>query len=387
MITALLLVLLVSCNRGSGDSTERNTGGKSAGNLTGRLEKLAWQEMGVAIDAGPPMLDLVTFLPGNLDSDSADELLLLWDHYRIYDLDGVYVNSNLIGYDNKAVDCLWDSDGDGVSEYVVVRYELIRNAASGRLLSEMSVVDLSGHAIMEFEGKPLLSRNLVDIDGNGSRELLVAIPDAEGVGNTVNAIDGSGNSLWNEPDLHSISVPAVGDVDGDGREEVLGISRQALASNAPNSRVFGMEQDPVQIAELQDAEHWGNAVYCADMDGDGKAEILTNQLKVLSLAGPVMELERPADWTAQFIVFDIGSEYSELEIDGQFALAALVGESVSDTEKDTVLIWDAQGRIVYRRTFKQPMRHLFVVSDGSQPVLILQGVDGQLRRAELPVVD
>ncbi|MCH8049150.1 S8 family serine peptidase [Patescibacteria group bacterium] len=165
-----------------------------------------------------------------------------------------------------------DIDGDGVEEIVT--------GANGGGGPHVRVFEQDGTVISQFFAYDETFRGGVrvavgDIDGDGVEEIVTAPGAGQGTG-SVRIFDGYGRNIGNffpyrVGETRGVRI-AVGDVDGDGIAEIV----TALGpGGAPQVRVF--EADGVQIAEIDAYEEsfdLGLNVATGDVDKDGREEIV-----------------------------------------------------------------------------------------------------------------
>lgn len=120
-----------------------------------------------------------------------------------------------------------------------------------------------------------------DVDGDGVPDFAIA---TKGLGATLGRVDvrsgRSGDLVWTAPgatpgDGFGASLAALGDIDGDGRDEIV-VVRSYLQRGAATA-VFGLREDSVVL--LAESEpigapnRWLNPAGFPDLDGDGRLEV------------------------------------------------------------------------------------------------------------------
>jgi hypothetical protein len=115
-----------------------------------------------------------------------------------------------------------------------------------------------------------------DLDGDGAGDVLIAEPESASLGilwGSRSAGGVAGADRRNYPNLSGLAWPRLGDLDGDGRNEVVGISASekmlgvARLSGAPGSRELGFP-----VTTPLDGEP--AALDVADVDGDGRDDVV-----------------------------------------------------------------------------------------------------------------
>lgn len=230
----------------------------------------------------------VNVAAGDVDGDGKDEIVTGagpggGPHVRIFDLFGK-PKGGFFAYNKKfrggVSVAVGDIDGDG-------KDEIITGAGRGGE-PEVKVFDLSGNmrnSFLVYSPKFHGGVNVAvgDINGDGKDEIITGA--GRGGGPHIRVFDGQGNFkfhffAFNKNFLGGINV-ASGDVDGDGKDEIIA----SVASGASSYiRVFNAEFLLLRLQFLaypKDFYH-GAKIAVADFDKDGRIEIVTG-------AGPYME--------------------------------------------------------------------------------------------------
>lgn len=187
----------------------------------------------------------------------------------------------------SAVESLEDLDGDGARELAVgaIRakasqpgYVRIYSGATGAQLYHIN----GDHADDSF-GASIAA--LGDIDGDGTADLLVGAPGPSGVANNyariLSGADGSNRGTLIGPARDSrfgASVASAGDVNGDGKEDLLIGEPLAGPGTVNYGRAVlysGATLEPLYQFRGRNGEFLGQAVASlGDLDGDGLSEIV-----------------------------------------------------------------------------------------------------------------
>lgn len=116
-----------------------------------------------------------------------------------------------------------------------------------------------------------------DVDGNGDRELVIG-------GESVRVIDpvGGVTAEFLDPQYDIYTAPSIGDIDGDGEQEVVFWARNQQP--APLADVLHLYvTDSLLVAEagwpveLTSSAFAGESVSLGDLDGDGDIEVISDQ--------------------------------------------------------------------------------------------------------------
>ena len=200
-----------------------------------------------------------------------------------------------------------DLDGDGSLDVVIV---IPPSPADGRTVIELKAVSLDdGKPIwvhrLRYDHTEMFKAQVVvgDLDGDGRAEVLVdnRVPDAIPPRPMLEALDGrDGQVLWTwrpvYPDSHAISWSPpylITDLDGDGRREI-GL---VLYGGDKQSRILLLDARGREVVrrELPEGNHWGWTLNAADLDGDGRDELLVIGKRLLVLGPGLKEIwSRPS---------------------------------------------------------------------------------------------
>jgi len=250
----------------------------------------SWRIDGVSNMQVPPAI-------GDIDGDSDNEIVVT-SAYKIvaYHHDGTIVN----GWENKVTGggyyhvspVIADLDKDGQKEVVVVNGGEIEILNSNGLVLHSAVVGSFSYG--EF--------GLGDVIGDDSLEIFLRAHNSclNNCNDKVYGIDRGGNLLAGWPvsqtgDYFFGSGPIIGDIDGDGKNEIL--SSTATNVGFDYNRIFAWEGDGslVEGFPLVAGGPIFGTLAIADTDNDGDIELMSGTLDM------------------NFYVWDLGAVYTNVE--------------------------------------------------------------------------
>jgi len=247
----------------------------------------------------------------------------------------------------------WDYQADGTVELAVDQY------------SETQILDTRGQLVIKLPGTwqsqhPLLG----DLDGDGQEELLLY----DAANNAVNAYDAQGAVVWGTP-LASYTTTFVGDVDGDGQDEVITESGLGLSAT-------GMGQAPTPLSAWQpSSQHVGtiSGFCCADLNGDGTDEVIAPDYGYLDPAsGTMYTFGWPGSggMSSFNLVWAAGTVPFDLDGDGMPEIAIAASRNAAGYGSGTGLyIFDLSGTLVYHEEFGTTVHGLATAAAGGRDYL------------------
>jgi len=207
------------------------------------------------------------------------------DSTELFVLDGLQAG----GLFGSAIDAHADLDGDGIADIVVGSPEWDLVATNEKSAGAVGVyagkdgallLSLTGSAANERLGSSLSM--IADLTGDGLLDLAVGAPDALSAAGAVRFFDGSNGTLLSERtgalsgERFGTSVRSVGDLDGDGVDEIAVGTDSSLAETLGYVKVFrapGLEVTAVFRAASVDSGFGAALRGLGDMDGDGLDDV------------------------------------------------------------------------------------------------------------------
>lgn len=234
-----------------------------------------------------------------------------------------------------------DLDGDGDQEVIAV--------PGAGFPAQVRVFDGAGKVLGQFFAydqtfKEGVSFAIADVDSDGEKEI-VTVPAKNGSANVkVFAMNGTQEASWNAyPAGFTMgALVAVADLDGDGKTEVV----TAPADGSAQIRIFNSTGTPVGQFDYHDTLRTGAAsLNLVDMDADGVREIVVtpraggNEVRVLDPAGKVK-----TKFYAYAAEFQGGSRLAigDMDGDGEKEFVALPNSNGSAQ----VRVFDNDGKVL-----------------------------------------
>ena len=335
---------------------------------------LHWRELASYTD---DLAEYAVIMPGNFDEDADDELLVHLHGFEIIELDGS--RRSLSGLDGTELGVygVWDMDHDGRSELLAVQSKQPSNSETGIYEDgdynmRTVMMGLDGAEITSMDGMSMFGpAAFADLDADGYVELLLSEFDMDTYAANLTAYGRGGREIWQQADMGANGVVA-GDVDGDGRDELLG-SAMDLTSGMPGRVLaYGLQQEPAVIAGLTDNSLIGPPQFCLDINGDGTDEILIGRSLLNPVDGSRIRLDKPAGWDEMVPGGMMGLGAGLLLRDGQPLLCARTVEGLEDWRADTLLMWDGAGKLVYQEHLGEELQDLRVAHSSAGDRVVLQ---------------
>ncbi len=192
---------------------------------------------------------------GDVDDDGYLEVLIGSTNQHVYSLNSLTGNTEWTTKFGGVVDnpiVLGDVNGDEELEVVV---HILFSGSTGNI---KVLHGENGSVLWEYLGGAAYSPSLGDVDGDGKLEVVAGTY-------VFNGEDGT--PVWSR-NLNCFSSPAIGDIDGDGKLEVV--------FGTSNSRVYALNGEDGTTAWWRATEAsivWSSPAL-GDVDGDGKLEVV-----------------------------------------------------------------------------------------------------------------
>ncbi|MCB1188189.1 VCBS repeat-containing protein [bacterium] len=319
---------------------------------------------------------------GNLDGDADEEVLMGTDPYVVHEVDGS--SRELGGMDWQQWDtrALWDYDGDGIDELIAVpRVEKKGAYMEEPLPDETQVFSMAGELLATLPCQMPYSLDVTgDFDGDGHKELLLDGPlnQSFNFDRPTIAFSTGGSELWRVAGNSATTDLMPGDVDGDGITDLLGhryITQSSPGGGSSSSpgplQAFSIGKPPVDVQLSAEAGRTAYIDYCADLDGDGKVELLYGRRIFDITDGSSVELEQPAGWDDMELGKLDGPTFVVIERGGEILLAARAVEHTRGWKTDALLMWNSKGKLVLEQYMGELLYQLGVVHAGGRQYLVV----------------
>lgn len=246
-----------------------------------------------------------------------------------------------LDYPTDGAPAFGDIDGDGVGEIVVTTHQIATFAMGTVYAFETDGSDVAGFPVTT-EGGAVRTPVLADIDGDHADEIIITIRKwPEGF---VEVFKGDGTVYPNWPirmDYVPASAVAVGDIDDDGIPEIVAESYYRLHAYRPDGTIlpgFPYKPDTNRVFSY-------SSPVLADIDGDGKREIICGDHSLVDGSGAVHVVRYNggvADGWPKFTTSWVYGPPSVGDIDGDGLLDIAVGDqTLSPSPVNKVYAWSA----------------------------------------------
>ena len=216
-----------------------------------------------------PSLAYASLAVGDVTGDGQPDVVALSDHAELYVFSAAGTIQpgwpQSIGHSGNTTPLLVDLDEDGSA------LEIVTGTTDGKLVAlRGDGTPVAGQWPVRLYSFGPASPAAGDLDGDGKIDLVVT--DAIG---QVGRLDSRGNFRWKGmmPGIATFSSPALGDLDGDGRLDIV------LGSFDASSKGFVVAFDPdgnvLPGWPVYTAGMVTESPALADLDGDGRLEVLT----------------------------------------------------------------------------------------------------------------
>jgi len=338
---------------------------------------------------------------GNFDTDPDEEVALIGLRSgRVYEADGAARRIALRGLKYMLDAVSWDFDGDGVDEVVPEPLPSLFPSKSSSQRSAQAagpnqganpgpstagtagaLTDPTETTAFHLNGSPAGTMPVVtggnaptrgDFDGDGQDDL------AFDLWNGIEIYGRMGRLLLKQ-DLDD-GVPAVaGDVDGDGRMEVLHW-QDIGATRSMVLLAYGMGKSPVRLT--RGPTNLGQPICCADIDGDGCAEIISSSGWLNPKTGaftavtipPVPSSAGQSSPVTGTTSSDLWPSVAVGDYNGDGAREVVfVADSVS--ARSDVCVFDRSGTLIYHEVLPPVTVNAVALRAGGKDYLVVQLTD------------
>ncbi|MEZ5339281.1 MAG: hypothetical protein R3F46_13610 [bacterium] len=330
-----------------------------------------WQEI-FSDEESDKWISLI--VPMQLDDDQQDELLIRYGNYSKLELDGSREPLEYLDEYHLRDSSVFDMDGDGQPEllaytdYGIAEYEQTVRLVGldGALLHE---TEIHNSGAMVQHG---------DFNGDGLGDVLLPSNSDIGEPRRLMLLLGGGDEREMPANRLYIVMSKVGDLDGNGVDEMLGYPRLDSDWGKTVTSVE-LERGEKEFWQLPERDEGGEPVWAGDLNGDGVDEVLFDYLNLLvdPVDGRRVELELPEGveliWISNFIL----NRVAMLETDtGRVLLAAVQVQGVFNAHY--IAAWDAEGSLLHWESLNEFIENLLVVHDASGPRIVLEVQQGIL---------
>ncbi|MBI4686043.1 MAG: VCBS repeat-containing protein [Nitrospirae bacterium] len=251
-----------------------------------------------------------------------------------------------------------DIDGDGYDEIIVSQGAAPKNKAILRVFKQDGTL-IAEHTA--FDTKYGLTFSTGDLDGDWEDELIVGMgPDPKNPA-TLKVLKYNGNGFTEEMTYTAFDTryglnTAVGDIDGDGTPEIItapgpGPNNPAIIKMWRQSDSGG-EQNLTELYSFEAFEgNYGANIATGDIDGDGKAEIITGTgpdpknpaiVRVYKADGTLIREFTPYD-----VEYGYGVEVAAVDINGDGIDEIVTGLGPGPQNPSWVKVFNSDGSEIY----------------------------------------
>lgn len=352
--------------------------GRPLGDDLGWRKLLSWQRP----DEGRALI-----AAGNLDEDPQTELFLSLDPCRILELDGAVRELPAERFTNYVLEGSWDYDGNGQLDLLgkVILGE--RERESGVEYHSV-VLGLDGSEFGRFEDAYFMNGDrTADLNGDGAPELLLWFHGkGQGGGALLMGMQTDGQVLWSASGARGTAYDTAGDIDGDGRDELIGfgyVSAEGEDYIRGRGRLMAIgPQFPEQELGVVTVPFETSAVpFCFDVNADGCDDLLLGNYMFDTRTGKSIELQVPAGWPELYIRRFAG--HAVLQYTGQNCLAFLATSNHLEQRSNTLLIWGQGGKLLHQEHFGEELLQLILLPGDQAGRLVLSGSSGIIISEEI----
>lgn len=295
--------------------------------------------------------EVTTLLIGDINNDGLDDILALAGTGWSRGPDG-YGSANAYLYViNSSGSLLWkrflssvysgggqqvlaigDINGDGRNEVVVNGF--------GKIIA----FDFSGNELwsLDLGGPHIGNIKLGDVDGDGIMDVVATYWTNIYSGGVI-ALNGSGNVLWNYPTQAGMKALAIADVDGDGKNEIVASSYETLGGKQGIYLINGSGS----LMWYRQFASETNSIAIGDIDGDGINDIIAGtdggEICVINGSGSLL-------WSYSITNTPISDvAVGDFDGDGRKNEVAACGAyySLNSERSDGTWVFDSSGHVIW----------------------------------------
>ena len=232
----------------------------------------------------------------DLDGDSRPEVIVgdMDGYLYVFNGDG-HLKWRYFANNGIKTPAVGDINGDGQPEIVfgLKNGDVVAISNTGKLLWQTPTIPPEKHKVIAlanqaFGGHSPVEKTipaLADLDGDGKLEILIAGRDS-----LLWALDNTGKPLWKVALIGRCDYgPAVGDLDGDGKKEVVLNSRRGQKK----AKVYAVSAEGKILWSVPCDAYGDWSVSLADVNDDGKLEVVANDttpaLNVINADGKIIQ--------------------------------------------------------------------------------------------------
>ncbi|MCB1188193.1 hypothetical protein KDL29_13600 [bacterium] len=313
-------------------------------------------------------------VPGNYDEDPQEEVAIMYKGLHFLELDGE--SWNVDGLKLSTILGAIDYDNDGRDELLTTEGVSPGDGYTG-LITEGLLKDLDGNKVasMPAESNFNMHLPLVDMDGDGLHEIICIhkprseVEERDGLkyverkDTILTVVEQKGEEVYKTTCSNWDDIMA-GDVDGDGRDELLIKRPSQTKTNAFDQLFVGIEQEDQDVLSASGQRDVDPILALVDINGDGRVDLVSSGHVYLSWNSDTVELEFPEGYMLPTAHRQPRPQVVLWQRDGERLLAALLVQGYDDNRSDTLALWDSSGKLVYMEHFGEQVNDILTGEDG-----------------------